>query len=69
MHAVKLSSDLKIEIPQELRKRLELKPEQELYVFERDGQIRIVRRRIEELRGIARGLKWKEDYRDRKDRF
>jgi len=69
MHAVKLSQDFKIEIPRELRERLELKPEQEVYLFERDGQIHIVRNRIEELFGIARGIEWKENYRDRNDRY
>lgn len=69
MHAVKLSSDFTIEIPQELRDRLQLKPGQELYLFERDGQIHITRTRIEEIRGIARGIKWKNDYRDRNDRY
>lgn len=69
MHAVKLSSDFKIEIPQELRDRLELNPEQGLYLFERDGQIRIARRRIEQLFGIAPGIKWKDDYRDHNDRY
>jgi len=48
---------------------LELKPEQEVYLFERDGQIHIVRNRIEELFGIARGMEWKETYRDRNDRY
>ena len=69
MHAVKLSQDFKIEIPRELRERLELKPEQEVYLFERDGRIHIIRNRIEELFGIARGTEWKETYRDRNDRY
>lgn len=68
MHAIKLPSDFRIEIPQELRDRLELQPGQEVYLFERDGQIRIARRAIEELRGTCRGMST-ADYRDRNDRF
>jgi len=70
MHAVKLTQDFKIQIPQELREGLELRAGQEVYMFERDGQIRIVRRRIEELRGMCPGIKWVPNKdRDRNDRF
>jgi AbrB family looped-hinge helix DNA binding protein len=68
MHAVKLSPDFRIEIPQELREKLALQPGQEVYLFERDGQIRVARRAIEELRGMCPGMDTKE-YRDRNDRF
>jgi hypothetical protein len=35
-----------------------------------DGGIRFSKpRSIKDLRGIAKGMKWKEDYRDRNDRF
>jgi AbrB family looped-hinge helix DNA binding protein len=68
MHAVKLSPDFRIEIPQEVREKLALQPGQEVYLFERDGQIRIARRAIEELRGMCPGMDT-EDYRDRNDRF
>ncbi len=69
MYAVKLSADFKIEIPQELRERLQLQPDQELYIFERDGQIRVARNAIEELRGMCPGMKWDISDRDHSDRF
>lgn len=64
-----LSDDYKLEIPRELCEQLEIKPGQELFIFEREKQLRIVRKRIEELRGMCPGLDWKDDYRDRDDRF
>jgi AbrB family looped-hinge helix DNA binding protein len=57
MHAVKLSRDFMIEIPKELRDRLELHAGQEVWLFVRDGQIRVARRAIEELRGMCPGMK------------
>ena len=69
MHEVQLSPEFEITIPAELCERLNLKPGQILYAFERDGTIRLVRNRITELFGIAKGMKWKDDYRDRNDRF
>ena len=39
-----------------------------MYVLDRS--IRLHRpRSIKELRGIAKGMEWKDDYRDRNDRF
>ncbi len=70
MYAVKISPDFKIEIPVELREKLRLEPQQEVYLFERSGQIRIARHSIEELLGICPGIKWDpEKDRDRNDRF
>jgi hypothetical protein len=52
------------------RRELQLKPGQELNVYILDGTIRFSKpRSIQELRGIAKGMKWKDDYRDRNDRF
>ena len=41
-----------------------------LLVYILDGTIRFSKpRAIKELRGIAKGMQWKDDYRDRNDRF
>ncbi len=69
MSGVTISSRFQITIPKELRQKLALRRGQEVFMFERDGQLRIVCKRIEELRGIAKGTKWRRDYRDHADRF
>jgi AbrB family looped-hinge helix DNA binding protein len=70
MATVTISPKYQVVIPKELRERLKLKPGQQLLVYEHDGALYFVPPRpITELRGIARGMSWKDDYRDRKDRF
>lgn len=67
---VKVSPKFQIVIPKKVREALHLEPGQELHVYAVDNTIRASRpRSIKELRGIAKGLKWKDDYRDRNDRF
>jgi AbrB family looped-hinge helix DNA binding protein len=67
---VKVSPKFQIVIPKKVRETLDLQPGQELHIYAIDGSIRASRpRSIKELRGIAKGLKWKDDYRDRNDRF
>jgi AbrB family looped-hinge helix DNA binding protein len=70
MDTVKVSPKFQVVIPKKIREQLELKPGEELQIYLLDRSIRIHRpRSIKELRGIAKGMQWKEDYRDRKDRF
>ena len=70
MHEVTVSPKFQIVIPKELRERLKLKPGQKLYAWEHDGEIRFeLPRPIQELRGTAKGMKWKDNYRDRNDRY
>jgi AbrB family looped-hinge helix DNA binding protein len=70
MCTIKVSPKFQVVIPKEIRERLELKPGEELQIYLLDRTIRIHRpRSIKELRGIAKGLDWKDDYRDRNDRF
>jgi AbrB family looped-hinge helix DNA binding protein len=70
MDTVKVSPKFQVVIPKKLREELELKPGEELQIFLLDRSIRIQRpRSIKELRGIAKGMQWKDDYRDRNDRF
>jgi AbrB family looped-hinge helix DNA binding protein len=67
---VTLSPKFQIVIPKKVRESLGLKPGERLHVFALDGNIRIHRpRSVQSLRGIAKGLSWKNDYRDRKDRY
>jgi AbrB family looped-hinge helix DNA binding protein len=70
MPTVKVSPKFQIVIPKEIREQLQLKPGEELQMYVLDRSIRIHRpRSIKELRGIAKGMEWKDDYRDRSDRF
>jgi len=70
METVKVSPKFQIVIPKAIREQLKLKPGEELQVYVLDRSIHIHRpRSIKELRGIAKGLEWKDDYRDRNDRF
>ena len=67
---VKVSPKFQVVIPKEIREQLELKPGEDLQVYILDGSIRLHRpRSIKDLLGIAKGMKWKDDYRDHTDRF
>jgi AbrB family looped-hinge helix DNA binding protein len=70
MQTVKVSPKFQVVIPKELRERLKLRPGQELVIFEIDGQIRLdAPRKPKNLRGLARGLEWKESDRDHGERL
>jgi AbrB family looped-hinge helix DNA binding protein len=70
MDRVKVSPKFQVVIPKKVREALELKPGEELQIFILDRAIRLQRpRSIKELRGIAKGMVWKDDYRDRNDHF
>jgi AbrB family looped-hinge helix DNA binding protein len=70
MESVKVSPKFQVVIPKKVREALELKPGEELQIYVLDRTIRLHRpRSIKELRGAAKGLAWKDDYRDRNDRF
>lgn len=70
MDTVKVSPRFQVVIPKKIREQLQLKPGQELLVYILDGTIRLHRRRpIQELRGIAKGMKWKGEDRDHTERF
>ena len=67
---VKVSPKFQVVIPKEIREQLELKAGEDLQVYVLDGSIRLHRpRSIKDLRGIAKGMQWKDDYRDHTDRF
>jgi AbrB family looped-hinge helix DNA binding protein len=67
---VRVSPKFQVVIPKALREELKIEPGQELLMFSLDGSLRLVpRRSIKELRGIAKGLRWKDEYRDHTERF
>lgn len=70
METVKVSPKFQVVIPKKVREELQLKPGQELQVYVLDGDIHFHRpRSIKELRGIAKGMKWKDEDRDHTERF
>jgi AbrB family looped-hinge helix DNA binding protein len=70
VETVKVSPKFQIVIPKSVRESLKLEPGQELHIYASNGEIRALRRRsIKDLRGMAKGLKWKDEDRDRNDRF
>jgi AbrB family looped-hinge helix DNA binding protein len=70
MAIVKVSPGFEITIPKEICKELKIVAGQELNICVRDGSIRLNNpRSLESLRGIAKGISWKDDYRDHTDRF
>ena len=70
MDTVKVSPKFQVVIPKKVREALELKPGEELQIFMLDRSIRLHRpRSIKELRGIAKGMVWKDEDRDHSERF
>jgi AbrB family looped-hinge helix DNA binding protein len=70
MDTVKVSPKFQVVIPKKVREALELKPGEELQIFILDRAIRLQRpRSIKELRGIAKGMQWKDEDRDHSERF
>jgi AbrB family looped-hinge helix DNA binding protein len=70
MQTVKVSPKFQVVIPKQLRERLKLRPGQDLVIYEIDGQIRLdLPLKHKSLRGLARGLQWKESDRDRVERL
>jgi len=67
---VRVSPKFQVVIPKALREELHIEPGQELLMYSLDGALRLVpRRSIKELRGMAKGLRWKDDLRDHTERF
>jgi AbrB family looped-hinge helix DNA binding protein len=70
VETVTVSPKFQIVIPKSVRESLKLQPGQKLHIYTSNGAIRVVRGRpIKDLRGIAKGLTWKDSDRDRNDRF
>jgi len=67
---VKVSPKFQVVIPKSLRDELKIEPGQELLIYSLEGSLRLVPHRpVKELRGIAKGMRWKDEYRDHSDRF
>jgi AbrB family looped-hinge helix DNA binding protein len=67
---VKVSPKFQVVIPKKIREQLQLKPGVELHVYVLDGVIRLSPpRSIKDLRGIAKGIRWKDEDRDHTERF
>jgi len=70
VETVKVSPKFQVVIPKKVREVLELKPGEELQIYILDKSIRLHRpRSIKDLRGIAKGMQWKDEDRDHTDRF
>ena len=70
MDTVKVSPKFQIVIPKKVREGLKLKPGQDLNIYVLDGTICLhPPRLIKELRGSAKGMKWKDDYRVHSERL
>ena len=70
METVKVSPKFQVVIPKRIRETLQLKPGQELQMYVLEGSIHLHRpRNLKELRGAAKGMKWKDDYRDHSERL
>jgi AbrB family looped-hinge helix DNA binding protein len=70
MDTVKVSPKFQVVIPKKVREALKLKPGEELQIYILDRAIRLQRpRSIKELRGIAKGMVWKDEDRDHSERF
>jgi AbrB family looped-hinge helix DNA binding protein len=70
MEKVKVSPKFQVVIPKKVREELALRPGQELNIYILDGTIRLhPPRSIKDLRGIAKGMKWKDEDRDHTERF
>ena len=70
METVKVSPKFQVVIPKKIREAMELRPGEELQIYLLDDSLRIHRpRSIKSLRGIAKGMVWKDEDRDHSERF
>ncbi|MGA2510152.1 MAG: AbrB/MazE/SpoVT family DNA-binding domain-containing protein [Candidatus Acidiferrales bacterium] len=67
---VKVSPKFQVVIPKAIREELKIEPGQELLMYAIEGSLRLVpHRSIKELKGLAKGMRWKDEYRDHAERF
>jgi AbrB family looped-hinge helix DNA binding protein len=67
---VKVSPKFQVVIPKAIREELKIEPGQGLLMYSLDGSLHLVpQRSIKELKGIAKGMRWKDEYRDNTERF
>ncbi|KYH42329.1 MAG: AbrB family transcriptional regulator [Candidatus Bathyarchaeota archaeon B26-1] len=69
MDVVTLSSKFQVVIPQDVRKKLDLKPGQKIVVVEKNGVVHLIpQRAIKQMRGFVKGLDT-QNLRDEEDRI
>ena len=69
MTAVTVSSKYQVVIPQDVRKKMKLKPGQKVIVVEKDGVVHLIPEKpLKELRGFVKGVTT-EKLRHEEDRF
>jgi AbrB family looped-hinge helix DNA binding protein len=67
---VKVSPKFQVVIPKAIREELKIEPGQELLMYAIEGSLRLVPHcSIKELKGLAKGMRWKDEYRDHAERF
>ena len=70
MEKVTVSPKFQVVIPKKLREELALKPGEVLQIYLFEDSLRLQRPKpMRELRGIAKGLQWKDEDRDHAERF
>jgi len=67
---VKVSPKFQVVIPKSIREELKIESGQELVMYTWEGTVHLLPHRpMKELRGIAKGMRWKDEIRDHTDRF
>jgi len=70
METVRVSPKFQVVIPKALREELAIKAGEELEIYILDRTLRLERpRSIKDLRGIAKGMTWRDEDRDHSERF
>ena len=70
MEKVTVSPKFQVVIPKRIREELKLKPGEKLQIYLFENSLRLQRpRSIKCLRGIAKGMIWKDEDRDHSERF
>ena len=69
MSVVTVSSKFQVVIPQEVRKKMSLKPGQKVIVIEKDGVVHLIPEKpLKKMRGFVKGVTT-ENLREEEDRF
>jgi len=69
MSVVTVSSKFQVVIPQEVRKKMSLKPGQRVIVIEKDGVVHLIPEKpLKKMRGFVKGVTT-ENLREEEDRF
>jgi AbrB family looped-hinge helix DNA binding protein len=70
MQTITLSPAFQLEIPESICQELGISPGQKLELYVSDGALHIRPvRTVSHLRGAAKGISRRDDYRDRNDRY